>query len=205
MPSGAFGILGLSGAVVALGLTAALVWAILVYNRLVRARNQLREAWSGIEVQLKRRHDLVPALVECVKGFRSHERELLEALVRDRGAAVAATDAVSASGPESRLGRDLGRVIALAEDYPELRADRQFLKLMRELVNVEEQLQFARRYYNGSARDLNNAVESFPSNLVAKSAGFQPAAFFEVEQASHRLPPNLARHLAGSNPPPSAS
>jgi LemA protein len=195
----------MAGAAVALGLTVVLVWAVMIYNRLVRARNQLREAWSGIEVQLKRRHDLVPSLVECVKGYQTHERGLLEELVRDRGAALAATDAASASGPESRLGRDLVRVIALTEDYPQLRADSQFLRLMRELVNVEEQLQFARRYYNGSARDMNNTVESFPSNLVARSGGFRTAAFFEVEQASERLPPDLARQLADSTPPPSAS
>lgn len=175
-------------------------WAILTYNRLVRARNQLREAWSGIEVQLKRRHDLVPALVECVKGYQTHERELLEAVVRDRSAASAATDAASASGPESRLGRDLSRMLVLAEDYPELRADTQFLKLMRELVAVEEQLQYSRRYYNGATRDLNNAVESFPSNMVAKVSGFRPAPFFEVERASDRLPPKLALRLAETAP-----
>ncbi len=187
------------------GLLALLIFAVLIillglgavsaFNRLVRARNQLREGWSGIDVQLKRRHDLVPSLVECVSAYQSHERDLLEAVVRERAEAGAATDAASASGPETLLGRDLGRLIAVAEDFPELKASARFLDLMRELVAVEDQLQYARRYYNGSARDLNNVVESFPSNLVAGLAGFRTAAFFEVEQASDRLAPDLARQL----------
>lgn len=173
-----------------------IIWVMITYNRLVRGRNQLREGWSGIEVQLKRRHDLVPALVECVKGYQTHEREALEAIVRARS--KPSFDAAADSSEEQRFGRDLGQVIALAEAYPDLKADRQFLKLMKELVSVEDQLQYARRYYNGSARDLNNRVESFPSNLVARLAGFSTIPYFEVEWASDRLAPDLARQLRES-------
>lgn len=168
------------------------IWALLTYNRLVRGRNQLREGWSGIEVQLKRRHDLVPALVECVKGYQTHEREALEAITGARSLRASDTAA------EQRFSRDLGRVVALAEAYPDLKADRQFLTLMKELVSVEDQLQYARRYYNGSVRDLNNLVESFPSHLIARWGGFVSIPFYEVEQASDRLPPDLAQQLRSS-------
>jgi len=171
------------------------VWAVRTYNRFIRLRNQLREGWSGIEVQLKRRHDLVPALVDCVRGFRDHERELLETVTRERGEASAATDAASASGPEQALGRDLGRLIAVAESYPELRSSGHFLKLMKDLVEIEENLQYARRYYNGTARDWNNLVEALPSNLVAGLAGFRATTFFEVAEATERLPPGIALQL----------
>lgn len=172
-----------------------LIWLIRAYNRLVGARNQMREGWSGIEVQLKRRHDLVPALVECVKGYQQHEQELLETVTRERSAARDARDAGAARGAEIQLGRDLGRVVALAEDYPDLKADTSFRGLMKDLVEIEDQIQFARRYYNGSVRDLNNAIESFPSNLVAAGFGFVAADFFEVEAASERMSPDLARAL----------
>lgn len=170
--------------------TAFILWGVVAYNRLVRGRNQLREGWSGIEVQLKRRHDLVPALVECVKAYQSHERETLTAVTQAR-----TPDNPADTAAEQQFSRDLGKVVALAEAYPDLRANAQFLKLMKELVTIEDQLQYARRYYNGSARDLNNHVESFPSNLIARLGGFQTTPFFEVEQASDRLPPDLARQL----------
>jgi LemA protein len=173
----------------------ALLWAAWAYNRLVKARNQMREGWSGIEVQLKRRHDLVPALVECVKGYQTHEEELLTAVTRERTAAQSATGASEAGGAEKSLGRDLGRLVALAESYPELKADTAFRNLMKDLVAIEDQIQYARRYYNGSVRDLNNAIESFPSNLVANIFAFVPADFFEVESASERIPPDLAQAL----------
>ncbi|MED5417284.1 MAG: LemA family protein [Verrucomicrobiota bacterium] len=170
---------------------------ILIYNKLVKARNQMREGWSGIEVQLKRRHELVPALVECVKGYQSHEGGLLEAVVRERTEAQAARGAGEAGGAEKVLGRDLGKIVALAEAYPDLKADKSFRGLMGDLVEIEDQIQYARRYYNGSVRDLNNAIESFPSNLVAGRFGFEVGDFFEVETASERLPPDLATALKG--------
>lgn len=180
-----------------LGALAGLVLAALVffYNRLVRARNQMREGWSGIEVQLKRRHDLVPALVECVRGYQRHEQELLEEVVRERTAAREATGTRDCGGAEKALGTGLGKIVALAEAYPDLKADKNFQDLMGQLVVIEDQIQYSRRYFNGSVRDLNNAIESFPSNLVAGSFGFQRGEFFEVEAASERLPPDLAATL----------
>ncbi|MDE0596483.1 MAG: LemA family protein [Roseibacillus sp.] len=173
---------------------ACVVWA---YNMLVKARNQMREGWSGIEVQLKRRHDLIPSLVQCVKGYQTHERELLETVSRERTEAQAARGAGEAGGAEKILGRDLGKIVALAEAYPDLKADKSFRGLMGDLVEIEDQIQYARRYYNGSVRDLNNAIESFPSNLVAGRFGFEVGDFFEVETASERLPPDLAAALKG--------
>jgi len=186
-------------AVIASALAGGLVilWLIVLYNRLVKARNQLREGWSGIEVQLKRRHDLIPALVECVKGYQGHERELLEEVARDRGVAQAATGASEVGRAERALGKDLIRIVALVEQYPELKADEVFLGLMEDLVEIEDHLQYARRYYNGSVRDLNNVVESFPANLVAGRFGFKVAKFFEVESTRERLPPDLAAALKG--------
>ena len=175
-----------------------LAWFAWAFNKLVKARNQMRLGWSGIEVQLKRRHDLVPALVECVNAYQTHERDLLESVTRERGAARAASGPGEAGGAEQTLGRDLGRIVALAEDYPDLKADASFRGLMTKLVEIEDQIQFARRYYNGSARDLNNAIESFPTNLVAGLFHFVPAEFFEVENASERLPPDLAAQLHGA-------
>jgi LemA protein len=171
---------------------ASVVWA---YNTLVKARNQMREGWSGIEVQLKLRHDLIPSLVQCVKGYQTHERELLETVTRERTEAQAARGAGEVGGAERSLGRDLGKIVALAEDYPELKADQSFRRLMGELVGIEEQIQYARRYYNGSVRDLNNAIESFPSNLIATMFHFDPANLFELENASERLAPDLAKAL----------
>ena len=170
-------------------------WLIALYNRLVKARNQLREGWSGIEVQLKRRHDLIPALVDCVKGYQAHEQELLEEVVRDRNVAQAATEAGEVGSAERALGKDLVRIVALVEQYPELKADEAFLRLMEDLVEIEDYLQYARRYYNGSVRDLNNVVESFPANLVAGGFGFKVAKFFEVDSIRERLPPDLAKVL----------
>lgn len=181
--------------ILVLVVVVAIVWLVFSYNRLVKNRNQMREGWSGIEVQLKRRHDLVPALVQCVKGYQSHERELLEAVTRERSAAQAAHGPAQALGAEKALAHDLGRLIALAENYPDLKADQSFRDLMGQLVEIEDQIQYARRYYNGSVRDLNNAIESFPTNLIAQAFSFRTADFFEVTNASERIPPDLAPSL----------
>ncbi len=178
-------------------LALVLGWVAWAYNRLVKARNQMREGWSGIEVQLKRRHDLIPMLLEVVKGYQTHERELLESVTRERSAALEARGASQAGSAESMLGQGLGRIVALAERYPELKADGAFRGLMVDLVEIEDQIQFARRYYNGSVRDLNNRIESFPGNLVAAVFAFQKEEFFEIENASERMSPDLARALRG--------
>jgi LemA protein len=165
---------------------------ILLYNRLVRARNQLREAWSGMEVQLKLRHDLVPSIVAVVKGYATHEEDLFTAVTRERNlAAEVSCSADLASSAEQKLGREMFSVLALKESYPTLKADQGFRDLMKELVKVEDQIQYARRYYNGSVRDLNDAIETFPSSLVAGFFGFVLASPFEVESVMERVSPEV--------------
>jgi LemA protein len=165
----------------------ALGWSVWTYNRFVRLRNQVAEAWAGIDVQLQRRWDLVPGLVETVKGYMQHESGVLERVTHLRQHADMAVG--QRSGEESGLSRSIGRLFALAEDYPELKADAGFRQLHESLVMIEEQLQYARRYYNGSVRDNNNLVEGFPSLLIARLFGFPAADFFEVELASQRAAP----------------
>jgi LemA protein len=167
-------------------LAITVVW---FYNRLVRLRNTVAEAWAGIDVQLQRRHELVPNLVATVKGYLRHEAEVLESVTLERSALP--DHVAELSGQETRLSRALGRLFALAEDYPELRASESLGQLHDSLVEVEEQLQYARRYFNGAVRDHNNAVESFPSNLVARTFDFRPAEFFEIELASQRQAPRV--------------
>lgn len=172
---------------VAAGLLIGGVWT---YNRLVRSRNLVAEAWAGIDVQLQKRHELVPNLVATVKGYTRHESSALERVARIR--TVTAGDTGSLAREESALSRSLGRLFALAEDYPELKASEGFAQLHASLVEIENQLQFARRYYNGAVRNLNTLVESFPVNLLARGFGFAPAPFFEIELASHREAPDVA-------------
>ena len=164
-------------------------WAIWTFNRFVRLRNQVKEAWAGIDVQLQRRYDLVPNLVATVKGYTTHESSALERVSHLRGHPEMAVD--QRAGEESGLSRAIGRLFALAEDYPNLKASEGFQQLHASLVEIEEQLQYARRYYNGSVRDNNNWVEGFPSLLIARVFGFRPAAFFEIELASQRQAPAL--------------
>jgi len=171
-------------------LLALLVWAVWTYNRLVRLRNQVNEAWAGIDVQLQQRYDLVPNLLSTVKGYMKHESGVLERVTRLR--ANPDLEIAERAGQESGLSRSIGRLFALAEDYPELKASEGFRQLHDSLVEIEDQLQFARRYYNGSVRDNNNLVEGFPSMLVAGPFGFRSAAFFEIELASRREAPTVS-------------
>jgi LemA protein len=159
----------------ALGLVLMLVF---LFNRLVRDRNLLKEAWSGIDVQLKRRADLVPALVETVKGYARHEQQLF-------------TDVAKIRTPHEVV-EGLKQIFALVESYPELKADKNFLDLQKNLVDVEDNLQYARRYYNGCARNYNTRVQTFPSLLVAKPFGFREEPFFEVEYVTERRNPDVA-------------
>lgn len=167
-------------------LLAVLAWGIWTYNALVRLRNQVAEAWAGIDVQLQRRYDLVPSLLETVKGYVRHESGVLERVTRLRGGQM---DVGTRAGEETGLSRSIGRLFAVAEDYPDLKASEGFQQLHSSLVEIEEHLQYARRYYNGSVRDLNNRVESFPALLVARTFGFGAAEFFEIELASQREAP----------------
>jgi len=170
-------------------LLVLLAWGIWTFNRLVKLRNQVAEAWADIDVQLQRRYDLVPNLVATVRGYMRHESGALERVARLRGnPGLAVSDRAD---QESGLSRSIGRLFALSEDYPDLKASEGFQQLHSSLVEIEDHLQYARRYYNGSVRDNNNLVESFPSMIVASMFGFRQATFFEIELASTRLPPRV--------------
>ncbi len=172
----------------ALGLVilGAATW---VYNRLIRNRNRVSEAWAGIDVQLQKRSELVPNLVQTVRGYAAHESTVLEDVTRIRTTAETGVDARARQ--ETALSRSLGRLFALAEDYPDLKASEGFRQLHASLVEIENDLQYARRYYNGAVRDNNNMVESFPSNIIAALFRFRAAAFFEIELASQRSVPDV--------------
>ncbi|MCX6349131.1 MAG: LemA family protein [Candidatus Aureabacteria bacterium] len=167
------------------------LWLAFAYNRLVRARNMVREAWSGIDVQLKRRAELIPNLIEVVKGYSRYERSLLEDITRARSAAIAGEGVAQRATAEGSLSEGLRRIFAVAENYPDLQANRQFLELQKNLVDVEDQIQYARRYYNGTVRDLNIRVESFPSLIPARIFGFPTAEYFELESATERVNPQV--------------
>lgn len=149
------------------------------YNRLIRARNRVATAWSDIDVQLQRRHDLVPQLVTAVDQYAKYERATLEAVTELRAEAIRVADVRARGEVEEQLSQGIERLIALAEDYPDLKANENFLNLQNQLVETENYLQFARRYYNGSVRDLNTMIETVPVNIVASLFGFQPAEFFQ--------------------------
>lgn len=166
-----------------------LIAAVWLYNRLVRNRNLVKEAWAGIDVQLQKRAELVPNLVQTVKGYTSHESSVLEELTRIRSEKESGVNQRAAQ--ETALSKSLGRLFALAEEYPDLKASEGFQQLHNSLVEIEEHLQFARRYYNGAVRDNNNLVESFPSNIIAGMFKFSLAEFFEIELASQRSVPDV--------------
>ncbi|MEO7063723.1 MAG: LemA family protein [Dokdonella sp.] len=149
-----------------------------VFNELVAARNQVRAAWSDIDVQLMRRHDLVPQLVGAVQGYANYERATLITVTELRTRAMAAASMADKAQVESELAQQINRILALQERYPDLKASGNFLQLQRDLVGIEDHLQYARRFYNGAVRDLNNRIETFPSLLVARLANFKPAEFF---------------------------
>jgi len=175
-----------------LAVCAGLVlWGVLIFNRLVRDRNQVRSAWSDIDVQLTRRHDLVPRLVDAVRAYADYERATLSAVTELRTRAAAAGPLRDKARLEDEMEAGLHRLIALAESYPELKADGNFLQLQRDLVETEDHLQYARRFYNGSVRIYNTRIESFPDMLVAKPFAFAPAEFFAVDDAEVRAAPRV--------------
>ncbi len=173
---------------------AVVLYAVYIYNRLVSTRQMSEEAWSGIDVQLKRRADLVPNLVDTVKGYASHERGVLEEVteLRNKAQAVPAGDVEARAKAESALSFGLGRLLAVAENYPDLKASANFLELQKELGNLESEIQMARRYYNGAVRNLNTMVESFPSNLVAGQFKFEKRQYFEIEEPGDRAVPKVS-------------
>ncbi|NGO63639.1 LemA family protein [Rhizobium daejeonense] len=174
-------------------LAAVALYVVYVYNGLVKSRQMTEEAWSGIDVQLKRRADLIPNLIETVKGYAAHEKGTLEEVVelRNKAQAVPSGDVAGRAQAEGLLGQALGRVIALAEAYPDLKANQNFLELQKSLETIEGEIQMSRRYYNGAARDLNVKVDSFPSNLVARNFGFGKAGYFEIANEADRAVPSV--------------
>ena len=158
-------------------LAVIVLWLIVAYNGLIRTRNQAREAFSDIDVQLKRRYDLIPNLVESVKGYMTHEAGVFEKVTAARSQAMQATG-VAKAGAENQLSGALKSLFAVAENYPQLKANENFLSLQGELTDTEDKIQAARRFYNGMVRDLNTKIQAFPSNIIANAFGFKPMDFF---------------------------
>jgi LemA protein len=176
-------------AVVVLGLIG--LWVMLTYNRIVYNRNLVQEGWSGIETQLKRRSNLIPNLVETVKGYIGHERGVLEKVTEARSRTGQAETPAERGKVEGMLGQALANVFAVAEAYPDLKANENFINLHRELSSLEDEIQMARRYYNGTVRNFNVLVESFPSNVIAGSFNFAQAEYFEIDNEADRAVPKV--------------
>lgn len=175
---------------IVLGVVVVIALAIIgMYNSLVRLKNRVEEAWSDIDVQLKRRYDLIPNLIETVKGYASHEKETLERVVAARNAAMGAQsggDTKAQAEAENMLSSSLKSIFALSENYPDLKANTNFLELQRELSDTENKIQASRRFYNGNVRDFNTKIEMFPTNIIAGMLGFTKREFFEIEDEKER-------------------
>lgn len=170
-------------------LAGLIFWVIVIYNRLVRDKNRVLAAWSDIDVQLKRRYELIPKLVDVVKGYSQYEQELFSDLTRLRQDCQRVSQPYEKGLIENRLGSKIGGLFAVAEDYPDLKASVQFLSLQQNLSEVEADIQLARRYYNGAVRNLNIRIDSFPDLLVARRLDFKPAELFELESTLEEEPP----------------
>ncbi len=164
-------------------IVAVVLWLIFDYNGLVKLKNRAKEAWSDIDVQLKRRYDLIPNLVQTVKGYAAHERELFEKVTQARASAMSAQGIKEKAGAENMLSDTLKSLFAVAENYPDLKASVNFLELQRELSDTENKIQAARRFYNTNVRDLNIKIESFPTNVIAGMFGFKQMELFEAQNA----------------------
>jgi len=183
----------MTGLIILAIIVAVIGYAIFLYNDLVSKRQLKEEGWSGIDVQLKRRTDLIPNLLETVKGYMGHERDTLEAVTRARADATAGANAGPAerSALEGALSGALGKLIAVAESYPDLKANTTFLEFQSALRGVEDEIQLARRYYNGAVRNLNTAVESFPQNVIAGAFKFSKDEYFELDNEADRAVPQV--------------
>jgi LemA protein len=170
----------------------AVLYAIVKYNWLVRLRNRVRNAWSQIDVQLKRRHDLIPNLVETAKGYMGHERETLEEVTKARNLAMRASGAGEASNAEQQLSNALGQFFLVVERYPDLKANQNFLALQEELTSTENKIGFARQLYNDEVMGYNTAIQSFPVNIVAGMFNFRQRDFFEIEVEAERAVPEVS-------------
>ena len=176
-----------------LGLGVVLVlWLIAMYNGLVGLRNGVKNAWSQIDVQLKRRHDLIPNLVETAKGYMKHERETLEGITNARNLAARASGVADQAKAEGQLGQAMANFFAVAENYPDLKANTNFLSLQEELTSTENKIGFSRQYYNDEAMRFNNKIEMFPSNIIAGMFNFKQADFFQVEDAAEKAVPKVS-------------
>lgn len=168
------------------------LWGVGVFNGLVKLKNLMQEAWSGVDVQLKKRYDLIPNLVETVKGYATHEKETFENVTKARNLARDADTPAKTIEAEKALRQSMISLFAVAEAYPELKANENFLNLQAELSDIEGDIEKSRRYYNGTVRDMNTKVESFPSNVIANTFGFKKGAFFEIEEAAQKEAPKVS-------------
>lgn len=173
-------------------LAVCFIGAIIIYNGLVSTKNLAQEGWSGIDIQLKRRADLIPNLIETVKGYAGHEKTVFEEVTQMRAQAMGASDPEARSKAETMLSGALVNLFAVAENYPDLKASQNFQDLQRSLEGIEEQIQLARRYYNGTVRDLNIKIQSFPSNLIAQMFHFQAMVYFELENQADKAVPKVS-------------
>jgi LemA protein len=164
------------------------IWVIAVFNGLVVLKNRAKEAWADIDVQLKRRYDLIPNLVETVKGYATHERELFEKVTQARASAMSAQGTTNKAEAENALSQTLKSLFAVSENYPDLKASTNFLELQRELTDTEDKIQAARRFYNTNVRDLSIKIESFPANMIAGSLGFKQMELFQTANEKEREP-----------------
>lgn len=171
-----------------LALLGLAVWAVLIFNRLVRDRNRTRAGWSDIDVQLQRRHDLIPRLVEAVRAYADYERATMTAVTELRRRSEETDRPAAKARLEDELARGIDRLLAVAESYPDLKANRNFLDLQEQLVDTEDKLQYARRFYNGAVRDLNTRIQSFPDLIVARTLGFREAEYFDAEAGTEDAP-----------------
>ncbi|MFZ0247367.1 LemA family protein [Candidatus Binatus sp.] len=169
-------------------LVAIVAWVVFAYNRLVSLRNQVDNSWRQIDVQLKRRHDLIPNLIEAVKGYMQFERDTLTQVVEARAKAVSAPDQASRMAAETQITAGLGKMLAVMENYPELKADENVLKLQEELTTTENQIAFARQAYNDVVLDLNTRIQIFPTNLIASNFGFKAAEYFKGAPEEQAVP-----------------
>jgi len=169
-------------------IVVAVLWIIMIFNGLVTLKNRAKEAWADIDVQLKRRYDLIPNLVETVKGYAAHESQLFEKVTQARAAAMSATGLKDKGDAENALSGTLKSLFAVAENYPDLKASTNFLELQRELTDTEDKVQAARRFYNTNVRDLNIKIESFPANLIANTFGFKEMELFQTASEAEKEP-----------------
>jgi len=169
------------GLILLIVLAVILLWAIAIYNGLIKLKNRVDEAWSDIDVQLKRRYDLIPNLVSTVKGYATHEKEVFEKVTEARTRAMGAQSAADKAQAENMLSDTLKSLFAVAEAYPDLKANQNFLELQRELTDTEDKIQASRRFYNGNVRDFNTKIQVFPNNMFAGMLGFSAREFFEAE------------------------